>query len=439
MSEELKIADSKAGVPWLHLIVLVAILGCSLGTRLYRLGEPATMYFDEVYFGYTAQQYVNGNRDAYDPFAKTPEGKANEWTHPPLGKLILATAIAIGGDGFFVMRLAPALAGVLAALLIYILTLQLCRSRLAGLFACFLYCTEGLAFVQSRIATADVFITVFILSAFICHARWRMNANASRWWLVGAGLCAGLTLATKWTGVFVIGLLGADLIVLWLLVLLKWTAWRRIDIWTVLTAAFSLIVLPAAIYMASYIHYFTMGFQWSDFVELQRQMWVYHTGLTSPHAYQSKPLQWVFNIRPVWFYVDYPNDDYIANIYNIGNSITLYMGLAAMAWLCITWVRQRLWAAGFFLCAYLILWAPWLASPRVMFFYHYLHATALLCIAGGWMLYRVRELPLNFDALAWVALAMALAWFVLFYPDMTAVSVPRWWADGVYGFIPSWR
>jgi dolichyl-phosphate-mannose-protein mannosyltransferase len=79
-------------------------------------------------------------------------------------------------------------------------------------------------------------------------------------------------------------------------------------------------------------------------------------------------------------------------------------------------------------------------SPRIMFFYHYLPSTGFLCAASGWVLGRWLKGPWRvLRTFAWIIPALALAWFVLFYPNMTAIPVPRWWADAVYSFIPSWK
>jgi dolichyl-phosphate-mannose--protein O-mannosyl transferase len=210
---------------------------------------------------------------------------------------------------------------------------------------------------------------------------------------------------------------------------------------TTLTAGACLLLVPAAIYLAAYIHFFATGHNWGNFVELQRQMWLYHSGLKAPGEYhQSAPWQWVLNLRPVWLYVDYLPDGRIANIYNLGNSVVLYFGLIAAGWAAVRFVRKVRWETGFLLAAYFILWLPWVMSPRIMFSYHYLPATALLCVAGGWVLARwLADRRRALRLLGWIVPAMAVAWFGLFYPNMTAIPVPRRWADAVYFCVPSWR
>lgn len=76
-----------------------------------------------------------------------------------------------------------------------------------------------------------------------------------------------------------------------------------------------LFIIPVLIYLASYIPFFFFSGHHSPprlnysnfqtFIGLQQQMWWYHTQLKATHTYQSAPLQWIFDLRPVWLYVNY--------------------------------------------------------------------------------------------------------------------------------------
>ena len=72
------------------------------------------MYFDEVYFARSAENYVN-------------HMIPNERTHPPLGKLIQATGVAVFGETPFGWRIM----GVVFATLMIPLMYLLGRSYLA--------------------------------------------------------------------------------------------------------------------------------------------------------------------------------------------------------------------------------------------------------------------------------------------------------------------
>jgi dolichyl-phosphate-mannose--protein O-mannosyl transferase len=472
-----------------HWVILLCIVAAGTTLRSVRLDVPRENVFDEAYYGFTARQYLAGNRDAYDPWAPNPEKVANEWTHPPLAKLIIAGTMAVFGDGWTGMRLSSVVMAGVATVLVFLATVALFDSARAGLLASLLYTVEGLTFVHSRLALPESHFTVFFLASIFFYAMCRRRAGGSLWWLAAAGLAAGLTLSVKWTGLYLLAVLGVDFLIFWTrqrrpappspavaagLVLLTMAGiaastlmWAglvpatggahlamlilfgasfvllwfllRLPIGLGLAGAGCLIALPAAVYLASYAHYFSMGYTWPNFLELQHQMWAYHTGLSVGHQYQSRPWQWVLNLRPVWFYVHNGSGDLVANIYDLGNSVVLYFGLAAAGVLAVRCAPRANWPAAFLLAVYLACWLPWTFSPRIMFFYHYLPAVPMLCIASGLLLAswlgNKRTWP---KVAAWVVVGLAVAWFAFFLPQMTAINVRKdgwlerqytWWCE----------
>src|SRR6266702_7760463 len=66
----------------------------------------------------------------------------------------------------------------------------------------------------------------------------------------------------------------------------------------------SFAVIPVGIYLASYAHWFggpTAPYGW-DLIELTKQMYWYHSGLTSPHPAASPWWSWPFVLKPVYWY-----------------------------------------------------------------------------------------------------------------------------------------
>ena len=422
-----------------HLIALACILLATTGLRLYRLQVPDHYYFDEVYFGYAAKQCLAGDRKIYDAWpTNVPAGVYTAWDHPPMGKLVIAGTMALAGTEPFGMRLSSALMGGAAVALVFLLTVTLFRSPRAGLLAAGLYSLDGLAFAQSRIATVDSHLVAFLLAALCCYAYWRKTPGRSLWWLVAAGGSAGLMLATKWTGLYLLAILGTDFLISWVFRL------RRYSLQTVAVAFLCLAVLPLAVYVAAYTQYFYMGHGWGDFINLQQQTWKYHTGEIRKHRYQSEPWQWMLNLKPVYLYVDSGPADQtpqmIAQIYNLGNSVVFYFGLLAVAAVALAWTWRRTWPAAFLLAAYLMMWVPWSLSPRLMFFYHYLPAVPLLCVASGLVLARLLDSRRPAVRLAaWAVVTLAIAWFVFFFPHITGIPEPRAWADAAYYWTDAWR
>jgi len=110
-------------------ILMSLIIAFGTISKLVNLSHPKDFYFDEVYHGYTATQHLRGNRDAYDPWAQPPKGRANEWTHPPLGKLVMALTMAFVGENSFGWRLSSVFMGGLLVLITSLLALELLGSK----------------------------------------------------------------------------------------------------------------------------------------------------------------------------------------------------------------------------------------------------------------------------------------------------------------------
>ena len=71
-----------------QLPILASITALALFIRLYRLGQPSSVVFDEVHFGGFASKYINR--------------KFFMDVHPPLAKMLIAgTAWLAGFDGSF--------------------------------------------------------------------------------------------------------------------------------------------------------------------------------------------------------------------------------------------------------------------------------------------------------------------------------------------------
>jgi dolichyl-phosphate-mannose--protein O-mannosyl transferase len=413
---------------WLSFAALIFF---GLTIKLYRLDLPKTYYFDEVYHAFTATRYLHGDPKVFDPWAKPPEGLAFEWTHPPLSKILMAEGMRIAGENSFGWRLGSVVFNTGAIALTGLLAIQLGFSPLVSLLTVFFMTLEGLTFVQGRIGMNDSYLIFFLLFTIMSYVQWRRNP---RGWLpvlfTGVGL--GLSLATKWTTLYLFIILALDLVITW--VRTRQFPGNRLPI----REAIAWTVIPVAIYIASYSFLFTSGGSWASFVELQRQMWYYHHLSTLKHPYSSEPWQWIFNLRPVWMYVDYSVPGKIGNIYNLGNSIVLITGLYSVYWTLFKRKIHLNWEVRFLALCYLMLWVPWIFSPRIMLFYHYLPAVPFLVI---FLSHYVETLLSNEKSqLQGRAIIVASAlWFVIFFPHMTAIVVNPTLASSVYELLPGWK
>ena len=425
--------------PRRYVLPLLLFAGALL-LYLPRLSKPPIYIYDEVYHAYTAGQYVAGNRDAYVWYTHAPrQGVAYTWNHPPAGLLLIAAGIALAGDNPLGWRISSATFGALGILVVYLLALTLTRESEIGQLAAALLLVDGLYFVQSRTAMLDIFGTVFIMGACISFFRYLTAPPPEvRGPLLWTGLFLGLAVATKWNAAYpalAIGLVavGRCLALLRVPRTIDWDGVRQHLLWVPI----GLIVVPVAVYLSAYIPFFLTGHTWSQFIELQRQIYHYHTALKDTHPYQSHWWQWPLALRPVWYYRGAVHGT-VTNIYAQANPLLYWAFVPAALWVSLRWWKTRRAAAAILLIGVFAQWLPWALVPRIAFMYHFLPVAPFgalavaACILELWRGQRVHRLV----AVAYVA-AVALS-FVYFYPLYAAVPLTEHQLDSRM-WIKGWR
>ena len=337
--------------------VLVTLLAAIL--RLWNLGHPHSLVFDETYYvkdawsqwnlGYAAtwpegadELFNSGQTDVF-----STEGSFV--VHPPLGKYLIGAGMALfGADSSFGWRIAVALCGTACVLILYLLARSLTGSVVFATVASFLLAVDGLGIVMSRVALLDVILTMFTLLAFwftVLDRRRHLDRLAAgiaarqtdagppawgpvlwnRPWIVAAGAAAGAASAVKWSGAWVLAGIGIYLVVTDALARRRWgvTFWPTDAAFRQGPATFLLLV-PAAlvVYVASWTGWLTTdggygrarvdtdpGF-WSWIPQSLRNLWHYHetiyastSGITTAHSYMSPAWQWPLLWRPTSMFV----------------------------------------------------------------------------------------------------------------------------------------
>jgi C-terminal four TMM region of protein-O-mannosyltransferase/Dolichyl-phosphate-mannose-protein mannosyltransferase len=119
------------------------------------------------------------------------------------------------GRHAFAWRVPGVIAGVLMALLLYVLARLLFRRRTVAVILGAIVLVDGMLFAQSRIGMNDSYVGLGIIAAYaIFVALWLHPGDSRRHWLafaVGAPLIGGLlglALAAKWVAAYAIGGLG---------------------------------------------------------------------------------------------------------------------------------------------------------------------------------------------------------------------------------------
>lgn len=395
---------------WLWALLVTAI---AAGTRFWALGFPSTKSFDEVYYATEAQEMLRyGYEDNRDYMFIV---------HPPLGKWLIALSSAVFGDNSWGWRVAPALAGTIAVLILARLGMRMFRSVILGALAGGLLALEGISLVISRVALLDIFLQLFVLAGFAAlvvdrdKLRERLAALylagvdlsygpprlGPRPWRLAGGVLLGLAFAVKWSALsYWAGF--ALLSLLWdrgayasagvenptLAVL------RR----SLLPGAFSLVVSPLCAYFLSWTGWFVGENSWNrhwgdshpgtglfallpsgfrSLLDYHHQAYVFHSHLYDPHPYKANPWSWLILGRPISFYAPQNVTGCGAStcsreILCIGTPIMYWAFVPALVWLLWHWATTRDWRAGAVWMAFLAGWGVWLQNTRRTGFLFYM-------------------------------------------------------------------
>jgi dolichyl-phosphate-mannose--protein O-mannosyl transferase len=419
----------------------VTLLGGVL--RFWDLGRPHELVFDETYYvkqaysllaqGFEGQWGDDANAGFAAGDTSALRTSAEYVVHPPVGKWLIALGMHLGGgvESSAAWRLASAVAGTLAVLMVARIGRRLFASTALGTVAGLLMAVDGEAIVHSRTGLLDGFVMVFALAAFGAllldrdQARRRLARRTAavldsgaalglgprlgrRWWRFAAAVLLGLCIGTKWSGLYFLAAFG--------LLSVAWDAtarrsvgvrhWAPAALWRDAVPAGLVMVLTAAVtYVGSwwswFVHPGSYLRQWAEqhpgegvtwlppalrsLWHFHTEMWQFHTTLTAEHAYSAHPLGWIVQWRPTSFY--YPTevsglrgdaaelacgaDSCSQAITSLGNPVIWWLGalavLVALWWL----VVRRDWRAGAVLSGIVAGWLPWFAYAHRTIFTFY--------------------------------------------------------------------
>jgi dolichyl-phosphate-mannose-protein mannosyltransferase len=388
--------------------ILAGILTFAFITRVFDLGSPTTMYFDEVYHAFTAKVIMSKDvAKAWEWWDTPPEGFAYEWTHPPLAKLGMVLGIFVFGQNSFGWRIPGALLGVGSVLLVYLLAKQIFDDEAIGLLSAGVFSLDGLPLVMSRIGMNDSYILFFALLSIYLYLKDKNFLSA---------LAFGLSLASKWSAIWAIPIFAVIFL----------SQKKKISL-----SYLWFFTIPIIIYLASYFDMFLTGHNLSTWWGMQEQMWWYHTGLKATHPYQSSWWTWPLLIRPIYLYTSEEVGGMVSRIYAFGNPAVFWFGFVSIVMSLIYAYLERNKKLALIVFSYFIFFVPWALSPRIMFLYHYLPSIPFMCVAAGYILRRNSKLIVPF-------FVFAIGLFIYFYPHYAGLRVPIW-LDQSYYWVSSWR
>jgi len=400
-------------------------------------------YFDEIYFPRTAYENIN-NLEVY------------EITHPPLGKIIQATGILVFGMNPFGWRIMGTLFGAFMIPLMYLIAKKMFNNTFFSFMAAALMLFDTMHFAQTRLATIDSYTAVFIMLMYyfmydvfihrpsIEESDYKLSFKKYLLPLALSGVFFGIGSATKWIGVYA----GFGLAILFFISKgieinshkklpelkpeVKEEKWyknylnsnvRDTIAWCI---AFFVIV-PIVIYALSYIPYvFAAGEERSLLkivMENQDYMYNYHSGLESGHGYSSEWWQWIFDLRPIWYYVGTTAAGFRSTIASFGNPVIWWSGFVALFSSCYIALKKKDDKIIFPLVGYVCQLFPWMLVFRACFIYHYFTCLPFLIL---FIVYVAKHLYESKAIKKWHIITFMIVvgvTFFLFYPAISGTTV----------------
>ncbi len=409
------------------------------------------MYFDELYHARTAYEHLNGI-------------KPYENSHPPLGKVFIMLGIAVFGMNAFGWRIVGTIFGIFMVPIFYLFAISLFKKTEYAFLAAGLFAFDFMHFVQTRIATIDVYGVFFILLMFYFMYRYyMMNFHSdplkkTLWPLALSGVFFGLGAASKWICIYAGGGLA---VVLFTSLTQRYLEYRRFknsddpvlreavsEFWsktikTLLWCALFFIVIPVGIYLLSYLPYYLCKepYDLKGVWGVQEFMFSYHSNLKATHPYESPWWQWPFDLRPIWYFVNYDvAEGNISTISSFGNPAVWWVSAIGAGMLAVRLLRSKIkFEKGMFVlfvgvCANYL---PWVLVTRCTFIYHYFATVPFILLLTIYLVKDLEERKPHLGYVKWAWLTVAVVLFAVFYPALSGIEVSRGYVS-LLEWLPGW-
>jgi dolichyl-phosphate-mannose-protein mannosyltransferase len=402
---------------------------------------PATYmtqtYFDEIYFVKTAEQYLH----LQSPY---------EWTHPPLGKLIIAAGITVFGFNPFGWRIIGVAAATLMITLIYLLGKKLFGTWIGAFASAFLLTFDFMHFTMARMGTVDTYVVFFALASQLFFLIYLKNVLKNGWKtpiqpLFLAILFFALGFSTKWLVLYGFAAQLALLAALRLKEVLKLKKGLSGKLYVFtdppFAAVLGFLLLAGLIYFLTYIPDMLAGRSVLDVLGLQGAMYNYHATLEATHPFSSSWWSWPFMLKPLWLYVAYLPGNVKSTIVLLGNPAVWWVGFVSVISIVVVSLSNFVKSAGnrlgkvglpaiFIAVFFFFQWVPYMLISRITFIYHFYLNVPFLCLASAYFISKYWSSRwVKVAALAFFAVVVAL--FALFYPVISGVPAANSWIDSL--------
>ena len=456
---------------WL-IIALAAIL------RLWNLGYPSKLVFDETYYVKDAWTLWNtGAEKAWpaNPNAAFESGLVNTYlsdasfvVHPPLGKWVIGFGMWLfGAENSYSWRITTAALGIAAVALIIAIAKLLFKSTAWALAAGFLFAIDGHAIVLARTALLDNSLMFFGLLAFYFLLRDQQSRDIFelkrfRPWLVAAGVALGAATAVKWSGLYFIFVFGLYVVVSETLArrAVGQPSWFSAGLLKQGSFTFlNLVPVSALVYLASWSGWiFSSGgydrnstSNWfTSLIQYHQAAYGFHVGLKTPHSYAANALSWLFAIRPTSFFYEGLNSGQggcntdggcSSAITALGNPFIWWPAAASVFFVAMWFAKTRQRTAGLILLGLAAGYLPWLLFLNRTTFQFYSIAFlpwmifALVFVARHYV-YQAKR-PIRAQGMFLLFSGLALVGTLFFLPIWTGSWIPYWYWQ-LHMWLPTW-
>jgi dolichyl-phosphate-mannose-protein mannosyltransferase len=397
-------------------------------------------YFDEIYFVKSAEQYLN---------LQVPY----EWTHPPLGKLIIASGIAVFAFNPFGWRIMGVIAATLMIPLIYLLGKKLLGTWIGGFAAAFLLTFDFMHFTMARMGTADTYVMFFSLASQVFFLIYLQNVLKYGWKvsvhpLFLAFLFFALGFSVKWVVLYGFAAQIAILLALRLREVAKAKGGWLNKLNTFSDPPYATVLgftlIAVLVYFLTYIPDMLAGRSLIEVINLQGSMYGYHSTLTATHPFSSPWWSWPFNVKPLWLFVSTLPGDFKSTIVLLGNPLVWWVGFVCVISISVFAVFKIVKAGGkklgyiglpvlFIPVFFFFQWVPYILISRVTFIYHFYVNVPFLCLAAAYFISKYWSSKwMKIAAVAYFAGTVAM--FGLFYTVISGTPASESWIDSLKWF-----
>lgn len=419
-------------------------------------------YFDEIYHGRTAYEYIQG---IY----------CYENTHPPLGKCFIALGMLIFGVNPFGWRIMGCLFGIAMLPVLYLFAKRFFKESWLAIIVTTLFAFDFMHFTQTRIATIDVFVTFFVILMYYFmyqytqYSFYDTKLSKTLVPLACCGTAMGLGIASKWTGIYA----GAGLAVIFF-----WQIFRRYNEYslaiknpkgetsgikhehviktfkknTMITLGSCIvffIIIPCIIYGLSYIPFDDgTGNGWFKMmIRNQTTMYSYHSDLNATHPFSSQWWQWPIIYRPIWYFSGHISDTVAEGISAFGNPLVWWIGIPAFLYMLYLSLKDKDKGAIFLTIGYLAQYTPWFLVTRCIFIYHYFPSVPFVTLMIGYSICKISQRETLFGIAMtkkkWIKVAIVytaatVILFAMFYPVLSGQPVDKSYVDTFLRWFDSW-